>query len=1448
GQANYAAANSFLDALAQHRHTHDLPAQSLAWGPWDLSNAMLERVGRTDLVRIATSGIEPMTPAQGLALFDASLSGTDAALVPTKWQFQQLRSRADSGALPHLLRGLVGGVTRRAAVGGAAAGGDSALRDRLAGLSADAAKDALGELVRTHCAAVLGHAGPDAIAPHAPFKELGFDSLTAVDLRNRLNAATGLSLPSTLVFDHPSPERLAERLAQDLLHLRQAAPTALAVPAADDEPIAIIGMSCRFPGSVNDPDDLWRLVSSGADGMSPFPEDRGWDVDEDALGAGYRREGGFISGATLFDPAFFGISPREALAMDPQQRLLLETTWEAVERAGIDPTTLRGSSGGVFVGGASSGYASGVDTAREGIEGHVITGLSTSILSGRLAYTLGLEGPAVTVDTACSSSLVALHWAVQALRSGECDYALAGGVTVLTSPAIFKEFGVQGGLAPDARCKAFSDAADGTGFSEGVGMLMVERLSDARRNGHHVLAVVRGTAINQDGASNGLTAPNGPSQQRVIQQALANARLTPADVDAVEAHGTGTKLGDPIEAQALLATYGQDRPENRPLWLGSVKSNIGHTQAAAGVAGLIKSVQAMRHGILPMTLHVDEPTSHVDWTAGAVELLTENRPWETTEGRPRRAGISSFGISGTNAHVIVEEAPAVTAEAAAAEAAEAPRGALPLLVSGRTEGALREQARRWASWMDDNPDVPLADVTLTAARHRAHFEHRASVLASNLAEAAASLRALAEGRADAGVFTGQARPSGKIVFVFPGQGSQWLGMGRTLLAESPAFAEAVQACDAALRPLTGWSVAELLRTGTDGPELPLDRIDVAQPALFTMAMGLAAAWRALGLEPSAVVGHSQGEVAAAVVAGSLTLEEGARAIALRSQALRDVAGVGEMGFVELPVDEVLARMAPYGDALSIAAVNTARSVVVSGDGDALTELLFELDDDDVMCGKLGAPVASHSHFMDALLPGLREGLSTLAPRTGRIAFYSTVTGERADGAELDAEYWCRNLREPVRLDLAQQRMLEDGHTVFVEISAHPVLSMPLTDGSAERDGIVVGSLARDHGGVSQLLRSLGQLYVQGHRVDWAEALGGMPGALVQLPTYAFRRKHYWVASARAAGDVRAVGLVDAEHPLLGAMVASPDSGAVVLTGRISSADQPWLRDHRVLGSVVLPGSAYVDMLTQAGDLAGCDTLAELTLLAPLVVPETGGVQLHVRVDAPDDAGNRRVQVHSRPESGAQADWNHHATALLGSREAAPGFDLAVWPPQDAQPLDLGQFYDDADASGVAYGPAFQGLRTAWTDADSVVYAEVRIPEEVAGAGNSGFTLHPALLEAVFQAHLLGGEDGEKPQRPVLPTELRGVALHAQGATELRVRLAPAAGGAVSVQMADGAGRPVAVIGQLRFGTVPADWIASRPSAPHQGLYRTVWGASRSTGTTSLGTVAALGADAARFTT
>ncbi|WP_262986109.1 type I polyketide synthase, partial [Streptomyces sp. CBMA123] len=946
-------------------------------------------------------------------------------------------------------------------------------------------------VVTAQIALVLGHENPADIDPELTFKDLGFDSVTGLELRNRLAGALDRQLPSGLVFDHPTPAELI-----DWLRTGPGDRPAPAAAAAHDDPVVIVGMGCRFPGGVASPDDLWRLVTEGVDAIGDFPDDRGWDLgglyDPELRGAGttYITRGGFLEAAAGFDAPFFGISPREALAMDPQQRLVLETAWETFEHAGIDPASLRGSHTGVFTGVWSSGYATGPGLP-EDLEGYLFTGVATSVTSGRVAYHLGLRGPALSVDTACSSSLVAVHLAAQALRAGECSLALAGGVTIMATPLGFTEFSRQHGLAADGRSKPFAAAADGTSWAEGAGLVLLERLSDARRNGHRVLAVVAGSAVNQDGASNGLTAPNGPSQERVIRQALANAGLEASEVDAVEAHGTGTTLGDPIEAHALLAAYGQDRVE--PLWLGSVKSNIGHTQAAAGVAGLIKMVMAMRHGELPRTLHIDAPSPHVDWASGGVRLLTEARPWPDS-GHLRRAGISAFGISGTNTHLIIEQS-------SIEQSSEPDPGHLPhpadraaptaWLLSAKTEAALRAQAERLHAFATAHPDVPAAAISRALAA-RTRFEHRAAVVGADRDDLLSGLAALPPG------LPGLPARTGGTVFVFPGQGAQWAGMGHDLYEQSEVFRAGIDACAAALAPYTDWSLVDELRHGS------LERVDVVQPALFAVMVALADLWRSYGVQPDAVVGHSQAEIAAAYVAGALSLRDAAKVVALRSRALAVIADRGGMVSLALSVEQAAGYLARWGERLTTAVVNGPAAVVVSGGLDVLDELLTACEADGIRARRLPVDYAAHSAQVEAIREQLLTDLADITPRSAAIPFYSTVTGEPLDTSALDAGYWYRNLREPVRFDLATGRLTADGHDLFLEVSPHPVL-VPALDVAA------TGTLRRDHGGLTEFLAAAGRLYAAGADVDWIPVLP-RTAPRADLPTYAFQREPYWVTA------------------------------------------------------------------------------------------------------------------------------------------------------------------------------------------------------------------------------------------------------------------------------------------------------------------------------------------------
>ncbi|AZQ70192.1 SDR family NAD(P)-dependent oxidoreductase [Streptomyces luteoverticillatus] len=1295
GQANYAAGNVFLDALAHHRRLLGLPAQSLAWGAWARSSGMTGTLSQADMQRIAASGVPPLTAEQGLALFDAAVGLDEPYVVPIG---PAARGGRAPGVVPPLLRGLIRGGRRTAATAAGGAGTAAALSLRLSALGEEDALRSVTDLVRTEAAAVLGHASARQVEAGREFRELGFDSLTAVELRNRLTTATGLRLTATLIFDYPTPAALASHLMAELLdqHEDGGASAPAATAAVADDPIAIVGMACRMPGGVRSPDDLWRMLAEGRDGITGFPTDRGWDLkalfgtDPENRGGSATRRGGFLQDVADFDAGFFGISPREALAMDPQQRLLLETSWEAFERAGIDATALRGTKTGVFVGTTGQDYATLVMNSREDVEGHASTGLATSVISGRVSYTFGLEGPAVTIDTACSSSLVALHLAAQSLRSGESSLALAGGVTVLSTPMTFAGFSRQGGLATDGYCKAFADAADGTGWSEGAGVLVLERLSDARRNGHRVLAVVRGSAVNQDGASNGLTAPNGPSQQRVIRQALASAGLSAADVDAVEAHGTGTTLGDPIEAQALLATYGRERDAERPLWLGSVKSNIGHTQAAAGVAGIIKMVMAMRHGVLPKSLHIDEPSSHVDWTAGAVELLAEARAWPEVD-RPWRAGVSSFGLSGTNAHVIVEQAP----EAAGAEAGVSSSGGLvPWAVSAKSEAALAEQVERLASVTGEPVDVGFS-----LAAGRAVLDHRAVLLAGDeVARGAAVDRPLA--------------------VLFSGQGSQRLGMGRELYARFPVFADAFE--DVAGR----FDGLRDVMFGDDAEAL--NSTGFTQPALFALEVALFRLVESWGVRPDFVAGHSIGEITAAHVAGVLSLEDACSLVAARARLMNALPAGGAMVAVQASEAEIVPRLTA---GVSIAAVNGPDAVVIAGEEAAVLRIA-----EGRKFQRLSVSHAFHSPLMDPMLDDFRRAIEGLSYQAPTIPLISNVTGELAS-AEIVAtpEYWVRHVREAVRFADGIQALAKAGATAFLELGPDGVLTaLAQHTLDPDQDLLSVPALRKDRPEETALLTALAQLHVSGVDVAWAELFAGTGARRVELPTYAFQHERFWPRPAALTGDVSSVGLVPARHPLLGAAVPLADSDGVLFTSRISPQNTEF------------PVSAFLELAIRAGDEVDCDRVTALTVHTPLALTGESALALQVWTGAPDATGARAVRVYSRPEDALDEPWTEHATGVLAAGERVADFDASTWPPTGATAVDAGdesttlwvrddEVYVEAKLTGEAASDApYYGIHPALLEslAQAAEFAGLDGEEELSPLSWSGVSLHAGGASAV----------------------------------------------------------------------------------------------------------------------
>ncbi|MEU1006754.1 beta-ketoacyl synthase N-terminal-like domain-containing protein, partial [Streptomyces tibetensis] len=1443
---NYAAGNAFLDALAAHRRAAGLPATSLAWGLWDGTHGMGGTLGDADLARWTRQGIRTLTPDRALALFDAALSGDDALRVPVV--FEQRALRAESSPL---LRDLAPAPrSRRTAARAADAGTEGTTwAQRIAALPQERRRETVLDLVRGIVAGVLGHTDPGRLDPKRAFKESGFDSLAGVELRNRLNTATGLRLSATVVFDHPTPDAVADHLLTRIADSAAPAPVRTARPAAaHDEPIAIVGMACRYPGGVASPDDLWRLVCEGGDAISEFPGNRGWDLDglydpdPAHTGTSYVRHGGFLHDADRFDPAFFGIPPREATAMDPQHRLLLETAWEAFEYAGIDPTGLHGSDTGVFTGAMYDDYASRLAASPEEYEGFLLAGNLSSVVSGRLSYTYGFEGPAVTVDTACSSSLVALHLAANALRNGECSLALAGGVTVMAGPHVFVEFSRLRGLSPDGRCKSFAAAADGVAWSEGVGLLVVERLSDAVRNGHRVLAVVRGSAVNQDGASNGLTAPNGPSQERVIRQALASAGLSAAEVDAVEAHGTGTRLGDPIEAQALLATYGQDREQ--PLFLGSLKSNIGHAQAAAGVGGVIKMVQAMRHGVLPRTLHVDEPSPFVEWDTGSVELLTEEREWTARDGVPRRAGVSSFGISGTNAHVVVEEF--VPAEEAAVERPELP-GPVPFVLSARDEAALRGQARRLNDHLDRHPEDALADVGWSLGTRRARHSRGAVVVARHRAELLDGLAALSRGETTPAAQRTPAATRGKTAFLLTGQGAQRLGMGRELYAASPVFAAALDEVCAHLDPELMRPLKSVLFAAEDSADAALlDQTAFTQTALFALETALFRLAEHHGLTPDFLLGHSIGEVTAAHLAGVLDLPDACVLVAERGRLMQAAREGGAMAAVEAAEDAVRAVLAPYGDRVAVAGVNGPRATVISGDADAVDELTATFKSDGARVKRLPVSHAFHSPHMDEILEEFRTIAEDLTFHEPRIPIVSNVTGALATAEDLASpDYWARHIREAVRF-LDGVRLLEAaGVTEWVELGPDGVLSALVAESLEQSSGVVAPVLRRGRSEPEVFATALGLLAARGTDIRWDTVFPGAHGT--GLPLYAFQRQRYWLDAPTTVTDAAGFGLVAADHPLLGAAVPLADRDEHVLTGRLARGTHPWLTEHTVAGTVLVPGTGLLELALRAGEQLGAATVDELTLAAPLVLPERGGVHLQVSVGAEDTDATRPVRIHARPHGDPSHDgtWTLHAYGTLSASPGPADGSLTVWPPAGAREIDLTGAYQRLAEQGYAYGPAFRNLRRLWAAGDDLC-AEVALDDDRRAEARR-FTLHPALLDAALHPLLPGvaGDGG----RTVLPFSWAGVSATAAGASVLRVRLAGAAapeaanGGSttVALRVADGSGAPVAEVAELTLRPLSAQSLRATDAGSADGLLRVEWSAPAATDATAdLTTWAVLG--------
>ncbi|HTN88727.1 MAG TPA: type I polyketide synthase, partial [Sorangium sp.] len=1106
------------------------------------------------------------------------------------------------------------------------------------------------------------------------------------------------------------------------------------------EPIAVIGMGCRYAGGADDLDGYWRVLAEGIDAVRPVLPDR-WDPGPALEDRPATRFAAMLDSVDRFDAAFFGISPREAESLDPQQRLLLEVAWEALEHAGVVTEALRSSSTGVFIGNWSQDYSTKVGAQDPTtLDVYSTTGNMASMEAGRIAYTLDLKGPNALIDTACSSSLVCVHLACQSLRVDENDLAIAGGVTLLLSPDTMLRVANTLALSPDGRCKTFDAAANGTVRGEGCGVVILKRLSDARRDGDRILALLRGSAVNHDGRSTALTAPNVLAQEALIRQALRNARVTPEQISYVEAHGTGTSLGDPIEYEAIKAVLGAPRGDGSSCAIGSVKTNIAHTEAAAGVAGLIKVILALEHEKIPRHLHLRTVNPRIALDGTPFVIPTTEVPWPRG-AHPRRAGVSSFGLSGTNAHVVVEEAPAPD------EAARDARRATYLVpLSAKSPAAVAEAAGRLAEHLRARPEASLRDLAYTAGARRTHHDHRAAVVGGTPQELAELLRALAAGGGGAGAFASEAAPGRKVVFVFPGQGGQWVGMGRELLEREPVFAEAIGECERALSRHVAWSLSEVLRG--EGEKAELTEVDVVQPAIFAMQVGLAALWRSWGVEPKAVVGHSMGEVAAAYVAGALTLEEAAAVVALRSQLVRRASGRGAMAVVELSAEEARSRLSGYEGRVEVGAVNGPRLVVLSGDKAALEEVFGRLTEEGVFCRWVKVDYASHSPHMEELRADLLRALGPVQGGRAKLPFYSTVTGERTDEV-LGASYWERNLRQPVRFWDAIQRLHADGFSAFVEQSPHPTVGTTLEDGLRElaasgKDSVVVSSLRRDEDAHARLLESYGALHVAGCGVSWRALYPA--GRVVSVPAYAWQRRRHWIEAKRRV-EQRRPGV----HPLLGAPTSvSTQRGATLWQTTLYRAEPAHLADHRVEDVVVLPAAAYIDVaLAAAAHVYGAKpfVLEGLAIHEALVLDEAGCTVQTVMAEQP---GAASLTISSF-QGGS---WRRHATVRARPAKAALA---AATPVADVarrleETTSVDAFYDRLAREGLRYGEAYRGL-VGLRIGRGEALGEIELPD---GAGSSAeYAVHPALLDACLQV-FLAALPASEVKGPMVPVAVKSV--------------------------------------------------------------------------------------------
>ncbi|KIG15385.1 Malonyl CoA-acyl carrier protein transacylase [Enhygromyxa salina] len=1423
-QAAYAASNAFLDALCCERAALGLPATSIAWGPWG-GGGMAD--ARTQ-ARLAQFGLAAMEPELAVEALTEAISGSTTAtvVVDIKWSvfaetYAAARPRPLLATIPEAADALTGEQAEPQQA--------LTLTKRLERLGEDERTRELIGLVMQQTASILGFSNVEAIKPTTGFGDLGLDSLMSVELRRRLQAETGLKLPATLAFDYPTPERLALHLLASVEFTQPERAPAVERSAHTNEPIAIVGIGLRLPTTIEDLDGLHLALLEGRDAVGPISRDRFdveriYDPDQQTEGTTYVRNAALLDRVDLFDPGFFGISPREAKSIDPQHRLLVERAWVALEDAGIVPASLVDSKTGVFVGIGPSDYNEQIQ-AHAKPDAYTILGTHTSFSAGRVAFTLGLQGPAISIDSACSSSLVALDLACKSLRHGDCDLALAAGVQVLTSPNNFIQLSRTRALAADGRSKTFSDLADGYGRGEGVVVLVLEPLSVAEAKGRLIHGVIRGTAVNHDGASSGITAPNGISQQKVLRAALAEADLEPNDIDFVECHGTGTPLGDPIEIQALAAVYGQNRPANRPLLLGAVKTNIGHLESAAGIAGIAKVLAAMRHGVISPSIHTTPRNAHIEWSELDVEIVDTPLELPSLGERPWRAGVSAFGLSGTNAHVILEQATArpQTVRSTTDNTGDAARASAPLVVSlsARTREALTDNVRALATHLVHHPELELRDLGYTLALARTQFsEHRASFVAASVTQLCDELDAFVNGRPSPNCVEHTASNRPRVGVLFTGQGSQRVGMGHAAWLALPSFRELFDSICARFDAYLEVPLRELVfgSGSLDADTARLARTEYTQPALFAFELALYRQYEDWGLRPSVLLGHSIGELVAAHVAGVFDLDDACRLVAARGRLMQSLPPGGAMVSLQASEAEVEVALTD-SPSVAIAALNGPMSTVISGDEAAVLAVATRFEAEGRKVSRLEVSHAFHSQLMAPILDAFEQVAKSVRFSPPTIPIISNVTGALARAEELTTpQYWVEQLRSAVRFLDGVQALETRGASVLLEIGPHAVLSAMAAGCTQREDTNIVATAHRDRPELDTIMRALAQLHCLGVALDWERYYAPLQPRFSRTPTYRFQRERFWFDSIkRNAGDLRDAGLNLIDHALLGARVQLAGTDEWLFTARLGPSEATWIADHVVFGHVILPGTALLDLAMSAGASVGAPQVDELTLEAPLVLHAGHDCTAQIKLGARDEHGRRVVEIHTRPsEALDEQSWTLHATGAVAV--TVPVSDPAVfdsWPPPGVDELDTSGVHAKLAELGLDYGPSFRGLRRAWRQGDDL-YAQVEAPEQLIV---SGHTLHPALLDAAL--HVLAFEVNDVIE---LPFSWSGVEVNAIGATTLRVRLRPnASASSYRLDVADGKGQPIATVHALTTRRVsPADIRGALSRQSGASLYRIDW--------------------------